>query len=394
MRPPKPPARPGEGRDHPRHPVFDYQPPPYLKVIRYGLISGVIIAVLAVSYTGFWFFGARNLQATVLEWIETRRDEGVEISYDRLELGGFPGSFRVRLSAPKLHRKGLGGGSGDIGWRIEASRFLATAVPWKFNQFDVDLSGDLVLAFRLDGKLITYQGTAGRLFSHWVMHGDGWPSGAFIEVDGLGLGKKGAPPSINAGSLRLAAERLFPDEETHRSPTFSLELSGRKLRVPQFLPLPLGQEIADLALIGKLMGGLPQSPLIEALSAWRDSGGTIEVKQLRIRHGPLGVQANGTLALDKELQPIGAMTARIEGFFAAVDRLRKVGMIRSRDAAMAKLVLGALARRPASGGPSTVSLPLTIQNRKLFAGPVTLAELPPIDWRGRSEADDKVKILR
>jgi hypothetical protein len=394
MRQPKRPAGLADEPDHPRHPLFDYEPPPYLKAIRLGLMSGVIIAVLAVSYTGFWFFGARHLQKTVLEWIDTRREEGVEISYDRLELGGFPGSFRVLLSAPKMRRAAFGGKREANGWRMEASRIRARALPWKFNQFDVDLSGDLTLAFRHEGKLVTYQGVARRLFSQWVIHGDGWPSGAMIEIDGLGLGKKGAGPSITAGSLRLDAKRLFPEEETHRSPTFSLELSGRGLRVPQFVPLPLGQKITELALNGELLGGLPGSRLIEALSAWRDSGGTVEVKQLRIRHGPLGVQANGTLALDKELQPIGALTARIEGFFAAVDRLRQAGMIRSRDAAMAKLVLGAMAKRPAGGGSSSVSLPLTIQNRKLFAGPVTLAELPPIDWRGGREADDKVKILR
>ena len=388
-----------EGPKLPRHPVFDYKPPPYLKVIRYSLISVVIAALLSLSYTGLWFFGATQLRKAVLGWVEMRRSEGVAVTYDRLELSGFPSSLQVLMTAPKMSRAGFGGqGAESTGGRLEASRFLAQAVPWKFNQFDVDLSGELAASFAHEGKLINYKGAAKRLFSRWIMHGDGLPSAAKIEVKGLGLahanGKKGAPPQVQVKSLHLTAERVFPGEITHQTPTFSLKLTGKDLRVPEFIPLPLGQDVSDLLVLGKILGELPPSSLVKALSKWRDGGGTVEVKQIRLRHGPLDVLANGTLALDKELQPVGAMTARIRGFFATVDRLRRAGLIRSRDAAMAKLVLGALARRPSGGGPSTVSLPLTIQKGKLYAGPVTLAELPVIDWGGGSTAGDKVKILR
>ena len=205
MRPPKQPARLDERQDHPRHPFFDYQPPPYLKAIRYGLVSGVVIAVLAVAYTGLWFFGATQLRNAILDWIETRREEGLEISYDRLDLGGFPTSFRVQLTALKLRRATFGGAPEATGWRLEASRFRAQAVPWKFNQFDVDLSGEMALAFRNDGKLITYEGAARRLFSHWTLHEDGWPRRVTMDVEGLALGKKGAPPSIAVGSFLIVA---------------------------------------------------------------------------------------------------------------------------------------------------------------------------------------------
>ena len=79
---------------------------------------------------------------------------------------------------------------------------------------------------------------------------------------------------------------------------------------------------------------------------------------------------------------MGAFTARIQGFFDAVDLLREKGLIRSRAATTAKIVLGALSKKSAEGGAATVSLPVTVQDRTLFTGPVPLMRLPPLVWPG------------
>jgi hypothetical protein len=93
--------------------------------------------------------------------------------------------------------------------------------------------------------------------------------------------------------------------------------------------------------------------------------------------------ATGTVALDGRMQPVGAFTARIQGFFEAVEALRARGLIRGRDASMAKLVLGAMARPAPGGGPPVLSLPVTLQDRVLYAGPVALVRLPELRWPGQ-----------
>jgi len=85
------------------------------------------------------------------------------------------------------------------------------------------------------------------------------------------------------------------------------------------------------------------------------------------------------VALDAAMQPIGAFTARIEGFFETVDALRENGIIRPRDAVTAKMVLGVLAKRNEAGRLS-LAVPLTLQDRRLYAGPVPLIEVPPVSW--------------
>ncbi len=46
---------------------------------------------------------------------------------------------------------------------------------------------------------------------------------------------------------------------------------------------------------------------------------------------------------------------------------------------MAKIVLGMLAKPSAAGEPE-LSLPLTVQDRALLAGPVKLMEMPEVIW--------------
>ena len=87
-----------------------------------------------------------------------------------------------------------------------------------------------------------------------------------------------------------------------------------------------------------------------------------------------------------------AGTAKVEGLFAAIDALRDRDMIRSRDAAMAKVMLGVLSRPGEKGGAPSISLPVSIQGQKLFAGPVPLMDVPPIEWP--QPRDTRPRFLR
>ena len=136
----------------------------------------------------------------------------------------------------------------------------------------------------------------------------------------------------------------------------------------------------DLSFKARLIGTIKNGPLEQSLEDWRDGGGTIELEKLRVQHGPLKINTNGTLALDGGLQPIGALTAQLVGFFETIDALKRLGVVKARDAVTAKMVLGVLSRMPEGGGPAILNLALTAQNRYLYLGPVRLLELPEIKW--------------
>ena len=174
---------------------------------------------------------------------------------------------------------------------------------------------------------------------------------------------------------------LFPaDEPTDHSAAYEIRARVADVVVPSALALPFGRSIGLISLEARINGPVPDERWPAALEAWRDAGGTIDVGSLRLDHGPLRVQGEGTFALDADMQPIGAFTAQIRGLFDLVEALRARGVVEAGDAVMAKVVLGALARRPDDGGPPVLNVPLTLQDRALYVGPVRMLRVPPVRW--------------
>ncbi len=203
-----------------------------------------------------------------------------------------------------------------------------------------------------------------------------------MNLDLGGVGLKGARKGDNiaAGDVKISACRRFPEPVTNKTATFVLDVDGKEITTPASLRWPLGQKVALLKGKARLLGELKNPQSLSSIEAWRDDGGIVELDSIEAKYGPLTVLTNGTLALDKNLQIQGALSARFQGFFATIDRLKKQQVIRSRDAAMAKLVLGVLSRRPSGGGPAVLSLPVNIENGKVTAQGLTLLEIGLIQW--------------
>jgi hypothetical protein len=89
--------------------------------------------------------------------------------------------------------------------------------------------------------------------------------------------------------------------------------------------------------------------------------------------------ANGTFALDRALQPEGALTAVIEGYGAIVDALVAENGIRPGDALLAKLGLAVLAK-PGPDGKRQITAPVTIQDGEISIAGFRLGKLPRFDW--------------
>jgi hypothetical protein len=155
-------------------------------------------------------------------------------------------------------------------------------------------------------------------------------------------------------------------------------LSATEITLPK--PVPgLGPIVKRLDIAVDVTGRLAAGPLRQSLEAWRDGGGAIELRSLALEWPPATMAGSGTLALDGALQPMGAATFKFQGFFDIVDALTLAGHVPEREASVAKVMLGMLAQ-PSAGGAPELSLPLTVQDRKLHAGPVMLMEMPEVVW--------------
>ena len=84
----------------------------------------------------------------------------------------------------------------------------------------------------------------------------------------------------------------------------------------------------------------------ERAASWRDGGGSLEIQHLALDWGPLDLTASATLALDDQLQPMGAGSARLVGYAETLDALAPHGAISRSAATAAKAVLSLLANTP------------------------------------------------
>jgi hypothetical protein len=176
------------------------------------------------------------------------------------------------------------------------------------------------------------------------------------------------------------AQALIPAHAVanHRDTWLTADLRFSGMTLPQAVP-PLGDTIDHLAAAVAIRGTISGGPHRQALAAWRDDGGTLEVNSFDLGWGTLQLGAKGTLALDAGLQPIGALTALLRGYNEIIDALVTGGSLRAGDAALAKIALGLLAKEGPDGNYE-ISAPLTLQNGYVFLGPARLARLPNFTW--------------
>ena len=333
-----------------------------------------------------------NLKDGIGQWVEARAGAGVRVSQERIEISGFPLALRVIMTGPRIAFSGFSeAGEGDH-WEWRAKKLSAQMAPWNLGRISVDLTGEHTFDIAAGRTRQSFQGQAAKFSVVAGLHGDGLPASVRLSVEALTITVGRGAKFAAVAAAEIFAERLFPGEVTAKTPAFDLDVRIQGLKMPAGLRLPLGADVRQLNLLAKVLGPLAFPATVEALGHWRDEGGIVEVERLETQYGPLYVRANGTLALDVAMQPVGAMTAKARGFFATVKALRDAGHIRSRDAAMAQVILGALARKSKGGGPASISLPLSIQERKLYAGPVRLMDMPLIKWKRLPDTSGPQKL--
>ncbi|MBT3306442.1 MAG: DUF2125 domain-containing protein [Alphaproteobacteria bacterium] len=322
-------------------------------------------AFAVVVYTGVWIYLATIAREATLDWVDARRGEGYTVRFDSMEETGYPMRIRLDIANP-----GIGGPNSPNPWGWEGEKLEVSLTPWDWTTVRLKTTGQQMLSFTMpDTEMSTYIGETENVS---VSVGG---RGLDVSINGLTL--NGDKPGL--GGLAVSSGRVHVEKPDSDGADMDIRLNG--LRLPNFMATPLGKGIREFQVEARLQGHLESGPMRDSLEVWRDAGGTIEIERLSVRHGPLALKGDGTLALDAALQPIGAFTAHVEGFFDAIDALKETGLVKSRDAVAAKMILGVMSRRSDNGGPPILNLALTLQDRQLFAGPVGLMKFDEVDWK-------------
>jgi len=333
-----------------------------------------------------WRWAEQQLATGLAEWDATQHENGWTLSAGTPSPGGFP--LGATLTLP---RTTLSGGAdilpGGIDWTAERVVLrLALLHPRA-----------LVIAF--EGRQSLRAGKLpAQVFAADQMHAavplDPTLPAGIVDLTAINLRNaatgQGTPGNgLSIANLQLHAETRAGTNEGEPAVSVSMQANG--IGLPQAVPgsipggvsWPLGPSIAHMDLDGAIDGPMPHAEALPArLTAWRDGGGTVAIQKFSLEWGPLALGASATLALDQDLQPMGAASARVAGWADTLDALARAHMLSPRAALAAKAVLGLLARTPEEGGGSEVEIPLAVQDRALSMGRIPLARLPMINWLG------------
>lgn len=330
------------------------------------------IAVAVAGYTGYWFIAAGEIEGRIDAWAEQQRAQGLEIESEGTDVAGFPLRFEVSLHEPRIRDT-------RNGWRWSAGALRAEALAWDFSEVTVfpDRRNSVsVLLENEQWRTVDAEIDDGRL----VVRLDESRRFEEVSLDLTGLVVEGLWPQGPARAGSLQANGISFGGASADDETLQTSIIVRDVVLPSDLAEGLGDSLAFLDIDASVVGPIPsERGTNEAITAWRDAGGTLELTDFRVRWGPLGIESSGTIALDGAMRPIAALTADIIGYGDVIDALIMSNMIPLGDAFIAKVAFNMLAEKSEDGSPPVLrSVPVTAQDGILSVATIKVAELPPL----------------
>ncbi|MSO97194.1 MAG: DUF2125 domain-containing protein [Rhodospirillaceae bacterium] len=337
-------------------------------------LLGLVIAF--VLYCTAWFGAATVLQNQAQRWIEAQRSSGLSVSHGDPLLSGFP--RRVVVSYPEWETA-VPATSG--GWTWRTATVSLRAEPWAPFRFTVDLAGQHSLSGLWTPPGIAAWITARQFDIKPVLTTSGQVAEIAVELAEVSVANE--PDSTAFASVATANWSMTKQASanTNEPTLWRLVISVTNASASGLGQIgPFAPTIKSLRITADMTRPVGSGPLPNVLEAWRQDGGTLELREFTLDWPPLSISASGTVAVDSNLQPIGALSAKFRGFFETVATLASQGLVRSSEASMARIVLGLLSRKPDAGGPPEINLAVTVQNQKLYTGPLPLLDLPRVEW--------------
>jgi len=363
--------------------VIPYFPPPRRKGRTAAAILVAVLLIAAAAIGVGWWVVVHQIESEIDAFAARLAGDGGRFAVAGRTRAGFPFHPTLILAKPEIVVPPGGSGAFPASWSYSGDTATVSVSLFSPGTINVALSGAGRLRAAPLGQPLDLAVEAG-IATAQLARAQGRETAA-VRIANLAIAAPdGETIQLDSANLNVARAIVPPANERVEAYSAGLQLFG--LTLPETRTTPLGRRMGQLLLEAHLLGPLPPSLDTAAFKSWRDAGGTIEVTRLLTRFGPLTISAEGTLALDPDMQPMGAGTGRIQGFSQALDALAATQVIRLNDAKAAKSFLALLARPPTPGAEPQLTAPLTIQDKKLFIGPVAVMQMPHIQWPGLTPA--------
>lgn len=325
------------------------------------------LGLAVIGYAVYWFQLAGAVEDAVHDQLTVWRDQGIAVAYDELTVGGFPYRLQITAAQPAV----TAARRARFDWQTDLIDVVAE--PWDLNHWIAITDTPSRLTVVREGAGPDLEFTAAHMRSSLVVDGNGGWMRSASDLRQVALRAPERLDAITAERAELHVRR----PETDAADRIDVALRLASVTLPAPVTEMLDRHIETVLIDATVAGPLPAAVDGAGLAAWRDAGGTVDLRQGQIAWGQIEVTTAGTLALDDQLRPIGALTAQLRGANQMIDGLAATGQLTEEAAIAARLVI-ALASSDGPDGGRVVELPLTLQDGEIHLGPIPIGRVGPV----------------
>ncbi len=338
--------------------------------MRYLVLFGLVVGGL-LGYYVLWSHMADQVAAQADAWIESQRRQGREVTYDKRRVWGFPYRLSLTLTKPTWSDPRQ-----PLALRLEAEELTAHLQIWQREHVIFDLSGRQTAVWREAGAERRVSLTSERFRASLVVDGAGnWLR---VATDLTKAQLQGPTDGALRGNWAAGKLLLHARRAGNVPPSLDLAMQADKAVLAPQAAKPFGGEVQTLRLTGNLRGGFHGTTVEDLLTSWRDGGGVIDFSTIALKWGELQLDGTGTLALDRDFRPLGAMSGKSSGALKVIELLEANGLTAPERAATARAALLTSNERLNNNGQPIRDIALTAQDGQLSLGPIPLLSLPSV----------------
>ena len=339
---------------------------------RLSWVISLILAGPLLTYLSWWT-GALYLSHKENQWIDDKRNNGWKIEFSERTKTGFPLRWRsnyreITIKTPFHKKKSLHWYSNYVffDWSPLNPRDLSVVAGGKTSTKAFNQNLEKLFELSFDGLNINIS-TAEHDRKRYT----------FFSKRIENLGGNLSSVIFNNPKFKLT---LSPKKYENGIPKIArLNVSAEEIELPNQSKNLAYFPIKRLVLIGDMYGNYRTnlSPR-EALSEWRQSGGAIEINELKADWGGINFQSVGTYSVDQELRLLASLKIEASGFRKLFQSLAKTGVLADSDLFFLQMVLNGLGAKNSGNNKDKISIPITAQDGWLAVGPIRLLKLRPI----------------
>jgi hypothetical protein len=347
-----------------------------------------VVVLLAVGWSGFWYYAAGRAQAELATWRERQAAAGRVVSCSTQQIGGFPFRFELRCGAPAVSLR-------KARLSLQAKDLHAAVQVYQPTLMIAEIGGPLTVAG--EGQpAVAVDWTLAQASVHGLPSA---PDRAALVLDKPTVARlAGGDMIASADHAELHARQAprLPQDP----PALDLAINVTQALVPGVPRVPAVP--IDAEINGTLHGltHFDPRPWPTLLRDMQAANGRLDVTQVRIRQGDILGVGHGTLSLTARGTLEGELALTIAGIEQLVTALgvdKAVGQASQRaleryapgvnldrllgshgNAALAAAGASLLGQPTELEGRHAVTLPLRISDGVVFLGPMRVGEVAPL----------------